>query len=644
MKQFIRILFIPLILILLSLTVSSPAQAQTPFPNCRLGVGGDGAPNLSGYNINQLNIGIYLDWLHNANPQANLNLPPGVKYFQVVHVKQAKVNCGTAHCIGSYVSPAQYGFSPSAASITDIATNNPGMTWFIGNEIERIDFDNGDGTYGGQDEITPELYATAFHEIQEIIKTADPTAQVGIGSLIEATPLRLKYLDKVWDSYFNQFGYLMGQDIDVWNIHGFILREIKNSWGAEIPAGLTTDDYDKEEGWLYGVSSLSAIGAEHKNLETFKELTVALRTWMAEHGERNKPLINTEYGILYKSDFFGISQQDVNNYMTNSFDYLLSAKNSSIGYPADENRLVQGWIWYSLNAQDFNGNLFNPSTKALTTFGSNWKTYVTNPAKPLASQAQQNLLVANLRSTPEYYNDPPEGVGDFTLQADVSNSGNSSTNVDGSIEVKFYEDAAKTKQIGDPQIIDNGLAGCGETKTVEVVWEDVGSGAHPWYVEATPIGGEANTNDNIGNDTVFVFNPAPTANLGLTKTVDNASPYEIRDKVNYRITVTNPGPEVGNNIIVKDIVPNGLTYSSYKATQGSYFTSGPWLVGNLEVGESATLTITAKVQAGQAGLTIVNTATISSTDSVDTTLGDNSASVSIVPLKLLQVYLPLVVK
>jgi uncharacterized repeat protein (TIGR01451 family) len=228
------------------------------------------------------------------------------------------------------------------------------------------------------------------------------------------------------------------------------------------------------------------------------------------------------------------------------------------------------------------------------------------------------------------------------LQADISNSGNSSTNV-GSIQVKFFEDAAKTTQIGDPQTISN-LAGCGETKTVQVVWPMVGSGAHTWYVEATPIGGETNTGDNIGNDTVFVFNPAPTANLGLTKTVDNASPFEKLDKVNYRITVTNPGPEVGNNIIVKDIVPNGLTYSSYKATQGSYFTSGPWLVGNLEMGESATLTITAKVQAGQAGVTIVNTATLSSTDSVDTTLDDNSASVNIVPLKLSEVYLPLLLK
>jgi hypothetical protein len=62
------------------------------------------------------------------------------------------------------------------------------------------------------------------------------------------------------------------------------------------------------------------------------------------------------------------------------------------------------------------------------------------------------------------------------------------------------------------------------------------------------------------------------------------------------------------------------------------------------MGESATLTITAKVQAGQAGVTIVNTATLSSTDSVDTTLDDNSASVNIVPLKLSDVYLPLLLK
>src|SRR6185295_18535985 len=172
--------------------------------------------------------------------------------------------------------------------------------------------------------------------IRSVIKTADPTAKIGLGSLVEATPLRLKYLDRLWSAYNDQFGYSMGQDIDVWNIHGFILREVKDSWGAEIPAGLTDT-----AGFLYGATT-SQVLAAHRNLAYFQQFTEALRSWMAAHGERNKPLINTEYGILYKQLGSGqITPEQVSQYMADSFDYLFSKTDATKGFPTDENRLVQ---------------------------------------------------------------------------------------------------------------------------------------------------------------------------------------------------------------------------------------------------------------------------------------------------------------
>jgi len=68
----------------------------------------------------------------------------------------------------------------------------------------------------------------------------------------------------------------MGDDIDVWNIHGFLLREVRHSWGAEIPAGFDNEDpspnndYDPQDGFLYG-ANIATIIAEHRNVLRFQE-------------------------------------------------------------------------------------------------------------------------------------------------------------------------------------------------------------------------------------------------------------------------------------------------------------------------------------------------------------------------------------
>ncbi|NJO00106.1 MAG: hypothetical protein HC875_41345, partial [Anaerolineales bacterium] len=151
--------------------------------------------------------------------------------------------------------------------------------------------------------------------------------------------------------------------------------------GSRNPAGL-----NDVGGFLYG-ANIATVVAAHRNINYFKEFTEALRAWMAAHGERNKPLINTEYGILYKQlDNYPITADQVNQYLVDSFDYMLTKTDPTTGYPADENRLVQGWVWYSLNDNAWNGYLFDPTTQALSSAGTTWKNYVTNPAKPLASQ------------------------------------------------------------------------------------------------------------------------------------------------------------------------------------------------------------------------------------------------------------------
>ena len=56
--------------------------------------------------------------------------------------------------------------------------------------------------------------------------------------------------------------------------------------------------------------------------------------------------------------------------MLATFDYMLTAKDSRLGYAADDNRLVQRWAWFSLNPYDTEYTyLYNSQTKQLTEQG-----------------------------------------------------------------------------------------------------------------------------------------------------------------------------------------------------------------------------------------------------------------------------------
>jgi hypothetical protein len=115
----------------------------------------------------------------------------------------------------------------------------------------------------------------------------------------------------------------------------------------------------------------------------------------------------------------------------------------------------------------------------------------------------------------------------------------------------------------------------------------------------------------------------PTVDLSLTKDVNNLSP-NAGDEVIFTITVTNDGPDPAHNVEVED---NWSTYSnptdmlSYVSDNsgGNYVYdpgtgTGIWTVGDLAVGDSATLNVTAKVEKGGSFL---NWAEVHACDEVD---------------------------
>jgi len=170
--------------------------------------------------------------------------------------------------------------------------------------------------------------------------------------------------------------------VDVWNIHNFILSERRYDYGAGIPPGIAAD-----EGVVY------ASDIEHVNIEIFEQQIRDFRAWMKERGQQEKPLIVSEYGVLYwhcaewaDTEQTQCSQnlydaQLVQNFMLDTFDFFLNTKDCDLGYSNDECRLVQRWMWYALNNDgtlSFNPytHLYNHDSQALSSLGIAFQNYV----------------------------------------------------------------------------------------------------------------------------------------------------------------------------------------------------------------------------------------------------------------------------
>jgi uncharacterized repeat protein (TIGR01451 family) len=107
----------------------------------------------------------------------------------------------------------------------------------------------------------------------------------------------------------------------------------------------------------------------------------------------------------------------------------------------------------------------------------------------------------------------------------------------------------------------------------------------------------------------------PTADVGISKVVDSTSPHE-GDTIHYTLTVTAFGPATSTAVVATDTLPSGLTFVSGTPSIGSYASStGTWTIGNLSASSTATLVIAATVNAGTAGTTITNSASVGESSS-----------------------------
>lgn len=369
-----------------------------PFPQLgtRLGFGLTFPGNLRDLPAaHTLNAGWYQNWsIHDSPFQPN-----GITYVQTVRLHQ-DLECpiGTDYnrerC--PYTVPYSYSLRPGLHAIRQAAQARPGSLWLIGNEMDRIDWGDpnypGGATFGHQDEMLPEVYARAYHELYHEIKSVDPTAQIAIGGIIQPTPLRLQYLTKVWDAYTQE--YWQDMPVDVWNTHNFMIREgpnVAGEWGAGIPPGINAD-----QGEFVGWRDENGDRTYHIDMQIFDQQIRAFRQWMKERNQQHKPLIVSEYGVLFPNQGiflnFNMYYDETGNFaydipdpavdfMLATFNYFMTERDCEIGFPADDCRLVQAWNWFSLNGNDgYNphGRLVTISDGALTPAGNAFRDFALN--------------------------------------------------------------------------------------------------------------------------------------------------------------------------------------------------------------------------------------------------------------------------
>jgi trimeric autotransporter adhesin len=181
----------------------------------------------------------------------------------------------------------------------------------------------------------------------------------------------------------------------------------------------------------------------------------------------------------------------------------------------------------------------------------------------------------------------------------------------------------------DVQVIDgipngltfnNSIASQGTYNHATEIWNigTLASGASATLVLfVTPTASVADTTVTK-NATLINTNQTASAIVSLPKAVDvvvssttsNSSPI-VGQPFHYTITATNNGPDTATGVQVTDVIPAGLTFNGYTASQGTYdSTTGIWTVGTLANGASATLRLFVTPTASVAGTTVTNIATI----------------------------------
>lgn len=488
--------------------------------------------------VSTLDAGWYLNFIYTA-PKVR-----SAEFVPVLGLKQAFIN-GVRQPYVNFYPPLTYYYRDDNNRIQPglgtLIAQNPGRLWLVGNEP---DVDN-----MIQSNTMPDVYARAYYQAYHFIKKADPTAKVAIGGLSMMTPGRLQYLTKVWDTYRNTYGTNM--PVDVWNLHIYILEERNPNNPNQYGDGKIALGTDPALAKLtsFGESQYCpALGApdtvandprldvycrsEHNSVRIFRDQVLAMRQWMKDRGQQNKPLILSEFGILYPyldgnggptCEFLQdehqrcFNPQRVTTFMRDAIAFMENTKDPNLGYPQDENRLVQQWLWYSIvtdpAASGGSSNLivnnyrnFPPGDMAaLTMMGQAFRQEAT------LRVGQENLVAGEAKNFTGFVK-KPGNLGSAVLTVNFRNSGTRS--ITQPVRITFYSNANLTEEIGsvvyNPANI-GAITGCTwegrNNNQVSIVWNNLPIGNHPYWAKIDSTGAvpETNEGDNVTNAGLVVI-------------------------------------------------------------------------------------------------------------------------------------------
>lgn len=340
---------------------------------------------------------------------------------------------------------------PTWEQVRWMARTRPGSLWFIGNEPDR------------QDYVSANRYAELYHDFYTFLKVEDPTCQVAIGGVVQPTPIRLQYLDMILNAYQDLYGRRM--PVDVWNVHNYVLREGATGWGCGIPPG--TDETLAIE---YGIQ-------DNDNVSYWKAHIVAMREWMRDRGYRDRPLVISEYGTLMP-ELYGFDQPRVESFMLDTFAWLVAATDTKTGYQADGNRLVQGWVWYSLDEDDLEGfptrnHLFDPDTRTITELGKAFGAYTESLSMPFPGSVDLNPAAVRLAKAQL----GAAGLITATVTAEIYNAGASPAH---SVLVRFERDGTPAGEVTTSQVLP------GTTQHASVIWPNLVPAVYQVQVHVDP--------------------------------------------------------------------------------------------------------------------------------------------------------------
>ncbi len=437
-KKFLVVGLLAALTLLLGHITSAAPHTQYVYNNGRFGFGftatNNGVPG--NYNTPMLNAGWYWDWTAKGASQ----IPP-LEYMQVIHLKPVNE---TGVQIG-------YTASPTGTTLRNLLLANPGATWMIGNEPDCTAMDN----------MVSEWYARAYHDVYTFVKSVDPTAQVAAGNIVQPTAMRFMYLDRILETYLEEFGEPLPADL--WVTHAYILCEKcypfkapgePFAWGA-----CWVPDWPSYNAALPHATFYSVY--DHWNVEIFKDRLVDMRQWMYDNGYRDHPLLIAEYGVLFYEGlvYEGAEYQKASqDFMYAGFDWMRSARDPVLGYALDDDRLIQRWAWYSLDHDEwyYGGNLFSPHSHQPTAFGSAYGNY-TAQITPTVDLNLLNFSYSHL--------EPPYPLK-YTATFTIANAGDVTADA---LSAYVYDQKNPAVNLVQTQLA--ALPCCGNHRQITLTWE-----------------------------------------------------------------------------------------------------------------------------------------------------------------------------